>query len=91
MTYSEKLSDPRWQKKRLLILERDNFSCVKCQADDVQLQIHRLPGGQLDLSTDGGHLQRQRAGQLCVADLQTSEHCLPEHTGHLIPPPPALH
>jgi len=27
LTYSEKLKDPRWQKKRLEILSRDNFTC----------------------------------------------------------------
>ena len=30
MGYSEKLKDPRWQKKRLEILERDNFRCQYC-------------------------------------------------------------
>jgi hypothetical protein len=29
-TYSDKLKDPRWQKKRLEILERDNYSCNDC-------------------------------------------------------------
>lgn len=41
-TYSEKLKDPRWQKKRLKILERDNFSCVKCFDSDTELQVHHL-------------------------------------------------
>jgi 5-methylcytosine-specific restriction endonuclease McrA len=40
MTYAEKLRDPRWQKKRLKILERDSFSCVACGADDKPLQVH---------------------------------------------------
>jgi hypothetical protein len=40
MTYAEKLKDPRWQKKRLLILERDNFHCTECKDDKETLQIH---------------------------------------------------
>ena len=30
MTYQEKLQLPEWQKKRIEILERDNYSCKKC-------------------------------------------------------------
>lgn len=39
-TYFEKLQDPRWQKKRLEVMQRDNFKCVSCGIDDVQLNIH---------------------------------------------------
>lgn len=42
MTYSEKLRDPRWQKKRLQILERDNWCCQSCRCDDRNLQVHHL-------------------------------------------------
>lgn len=38
--YSELLKDPRWQKKRLKVLERDNFACVNCGADDKTLHVH---------------------------------------------------
>ena len=40
MNYAEKLKDPRWQKKRLKILERDNFTCQKCGASKIELQVH---------------------------------------------------
>lgn len=40
MTYSEKLRDPRWQKKRLEILERDEFMCCVCQDSEHQLHVH---------------------------------------------------
>lgn len=40
MTYSEKLKDPRWQKKRLKILERDNWTCVYCDDKEKTLHIH---------------------------------------------------
>lgn len=40
MTYSQKLRDPRWQKKRLEILQRDNWKCVVCLRADKPLQVH---------------------------------------------------
>lgn len=39
-TYAQKLKDPRWQKKRLEIMNRDEFMCQSCQATESQLQIH---------------------------------------------------
>ena len=42
ITYSEKLKDPRWQKKRLLIFTRDNFTCKNCGNDKLELQVHHL-------------------------------------------------
>lgn len=39
-TYYEKLLDPRWQKKRLEILSRDNFTCERCGATDQTLHVH---------------------------------------------------
>lgn len=40
MTYSDKLKDPRWQKKRLEILERDNWTCRLCESDRKSLNVH---------------------------------------------------
>jgi len=40
--YSEKLKDPRWQKIRLKVLERDGWACRKCLADDRTLHVHHL-------------------------------------------------
>ena len=39
-TYSEKLKDPRWQKKRLKILNRDNFTCRHCGDKEKTLHVH---------------------------------------------------
>lgn len=39
-TYSETLKDPRWQKKRLKIFERDNWACRECRCTDDSLQVH---------------------------------------------------
>jgi 5-methylcytosine-specific restriction endonuclease McrA len=41
-TYQEKLKDPRWQKKRLVILSRDNFTCLFCGSTDKTLHIHHI-------------------------------------------------
>jgi hypothetical protein len=40
MTYSEKLKDPRWQKKRLEVLSAANFSCSYCGSDEDTLHVH---------------------------------------------------
>ena len=42
MKYSEKLRDPRWQKKRLEIMERDGFSCRRCRGASQTLNVHHL-------------------------------------------------
>lgn len=39
-TYSEKFKDPRWQKKRLEILTRDNWTCQVCKSTDNTLHVH---------------------------------------------------
>lgn len=40
MTYSDKLKDPRWQRKRLKIFERDKFTCRDCGAESKTLHVH---------------------------------------------------
>lgn len=40
MTYFEKLRDPRWQKKRLEIMQRDYFMCMECGSSDKTLCVH---------------------------------------------------
>lgn len=39
-TYSEKLLDPRWQKKRLKILKRDKWACRVCSDESNTLHVH---------------------------------------------------
>lgn len=41
-TYQEKLQHPKWQKKRLEILERDSFQCRLCKDEKTTLHIHHL-------------------------------------------------
>jgi len=42
MKYSDKLKDPRWQKKRLEIFERDNWTCIFCGEEEKTLSVHHL-------------------------------------------------
>lgn len=42
MSYFEKLKDPRWQKKRSRILERDSFTCRHCDSTTKTLNVHHL-------------------------------------------------
>jgi len=39
-SYSEKLRDPRWQKKRLQIMERDEFTCRDTSETGETLNVH---------------------------------------------------
>lgn len=40
LSYSERLKDPRWQKKRLEILNRDDWMCQKCCDETSTLHVH---------------------------------------------------
>jgi len=41
-SYAEKLKDPRWQKKRLEIFERDDWICQRCGDEESPLHVHHL-------------------------------------------------
>lgn len=38
--YSDQYKDPRWQKKRLEIMERDGFACRHCDSKTETLNVH---------------------------------------------------
>ena len=70
-TYSELLQDPRWQKKRLKLLEKNNWSCESCHTKDKTLQIHHTyyikdglpweyPDESLKCLCQPCHLERQK-------------------------------
>ncbi len=42
VSYSEKLRDPRWQKMRLEVMQRDKFTCCHCRDDEKTLNVHHL-------------------------------------------------
>ncbi len=39
-TYYEKLRDPRWQKKRLAVLDAAGWRCEECGAEGRELHVH---------------------------------------------------
>jgi len=40
MTYADKLRDPRWQRRRLEIFQRDGWRCQFCKATTKTLHVH---------------------------------------------------
>ena len=55
-SYSEKLKDPRWQKMRLKILERDGWCCRICRKKDKTLHVHHLQYGDEPWETEDRYL-----------------------------------
>lgn len=53
-SYQKKLLDPRWQKKRLEIFNRDKFTCKMCGDTNNTLHIHHLKyvGNPWDIDND---------------------------------------
>ncbi len=39
-TYAEKLRDPRWQKRRLEVFNREKFTCESCGDKESTLCVH---------------------------------------------------
>lgn len=42
MSYSDDLLSPLWQRKRLEIMQRDNFQCQVCGSKRNSLTVHHL-------------------------------------------------
>lgn len=40
VSYAEKLQDPRWQRRRLEILQRDKWTCQHCDNSERTLHVH---------------------------------------------------
>lgn len=63
MTYFEKLKDPRWQKKRLEIMERADFSCESCpNLANATLHIHH---GYYEIDLDPWEYENETLWCLC--------------------------
>lgn len=39
-SYAEKLKDPRWQRRRLEVMERAQFKCDRCASAEKSLHVH---------------------------------------------------
>lgn len=57
-TYAEKLRDPRWQRRRLEIMQRDEFRCRHCDSEADTLNVHHTvyARGRDPWDYDGVHL-----------------------------------
>lgn len=42
VNYKDQYKHPKWQKKRLEILERDGFKCTKCGDKETTLHVHHI-------------------------------------------------
>lgn len=40
--YWEKLKDPRWQRRRLEVMQNDNFTCRDCGNQSTTLNVHHV-------------------------------------------------
>ena len=46
--YASKLRDPKWQKKRLEIFDRDGWRCLFCGTEIRNIQVHHVVYGRRD-------------------------------------------
>ena len=42
MTYAEQIKSPKWQKRRLEVLGKNNFTCQLCGQDEKELNVHHV-------------------------------------------------
>lgn len=62
MTYAEKLKDPRWQRKRLELLNAANWTCVECGTKTESLHVHH---GYYQRKTDPWDYPNDKLRVLC--------------------------
>lgn len=55
-TLAEIYKSPAWQKRRLEILSRDNFTCQLCGDTKTELQVHHIEYGSNPLETPSEQL-----------------------------------
>lgn len=75
MTYKEQLLDPRWQKKRLEILNRDNFSCTKCGDTNSTLHVHHNKYSKYPWDIDNDFLETLCVHCHLIAEDLKAENC----------------
>lgn len=72
-TYGERLRDPRWQQKRLRVMERAGWKCEKCGDKTTTLNVHheRYVSGRMPWEYDDSELH-------CLCEpCHSREHGLP--------------
>lgn len=69
-SYVEKLKDPRWQKMRLKVMERDGFRCAICGDDTKMLAAHHRWYGQIK-DEETGNIRNRHPWEYDIKDLVT--------------------
>lgn len=75
-TYTEMLRDPRWQRKRLEVMQRDGFACRACSSTTKTLNVHH------NLYFGHGHPPWQYPDQTLITlceDCHAEEEALKKH------------
>jgi 5-methylcytosine-specific restriction endonuclease McrA len=49
-SYQKKIKSPKWQKKRLQILQRDDFKCRACGDTKSELHVHHIYYNPLNIN-----------------------------------------
>jgi len=91
MNYSDKLKDPRWQKRRLQILEAAHWRCEDCRAREKTLEVHHCgyirgfepweyDGELLMALCSACHVRRQEREDALRVSIAKVTRALPFHT-----------
>ena len=85
MTYSEKLRDPRWQKKRLEVLQAAEWMCSNCGDESNTLNVHhkRYVRGRDPWEYDIEELQS--LCEFCHGAMHSAKACLESAVSRLSP------
>lgn len=83
--YWQKLQDPRWQRKRLEIMQRDEFHCQMCGDSESTLNVHH---GYYAKNREPWEYPPESLWTLCDrchSDIETALQGIREEIGKLIP------
>ena len=100
ITYSKKLTNPKWQRRRSKILERDDFQCQICGDIERTLHVHHMyyipklepweyPGNALITLCEWHHLEIHTEKDLLNIKTDKLEYedeilSLPDNPGHVL-------
>lgn len=80
LTYAEQIKHPKWQKKRLEVLEAADWKCEKCGETEKQFHVHhkKYVRGRMAWEYERSELQA-----LCE-DCHGDEHSMQDYLDHLL-------
>lgn len=82
LTYREQLQHPRWQRRRLAVLQAADFQCEECGSGEKTLNVHHVhymlgtmlwdyPLALLECLREGCHKERQKVQQTILLNVAT--------------------